>query len=160
MPGEYVRKARAVGQRDNGTPSGSIGPLEQTIRDYGGITPFIAGHYGEINSQLDDFLKQTSRAVAPHMQQKLYVGTTHQAHSVILWALRRKLVGVILRANIDCFQHCMQNSLYASRGTHGNTARARRRRAGQRLFAHNDPYQASFAYQRTFRPFTHAPQYD
>ena len=34
--------------------------LEQTIRDYRGITPFITGHYGEINSQLDDFLKQAS----------------------------------------------------------------------------------------------------
>ena len=48
VPGTYLRKARRVDQRFNGTPVNVIGPMEQRLTDFGKpcVTPLVFGWWG------------------------------------------------------------------------------------------------------------------
>ena len=100
IPGTYVRKARRVDQRFNGTAVNAVGPMEQRLKDFGDpcVTPLVFGCWGEINSEFDDLLKYAASVGASRLWQPMLAASPEKAQGILLWNLRRRVGCEALRA--------------------------------------------------------------
>jgi hypothetical protein len=57
VPAAYDRKAAALDARLFNTPPGQTGPVQDKLRSYGPVLPFVSGAFGEINDDGDHVLE-------------------------------------------------------------------------------------------------------
>eukprot|EP00037_Helgoeca_nana_P028923 m.342991 g.342991 ORF g.342991 m.342991 type:complete len:727 (+) comp27865_c4_seq3:52-2232(+) len=145
VPREYERKAHQnIDVKFNGTAPGDVGPMEQCLKDHGGVVPLVFGHYGEICYEFDRLLQEAAETGAARLRDALYVKTAEQAKTVLLWKLRRKMAASIFRANLDCFQSQMEHLTGDAGSARRNHAFARKR-----FFARGDLSRTTYEYRQT-----------
>jgi hypothetical protein len=145
VPREYERKAHNnIDVKFNGTAPDAVGPMEQCLKDHGGVNPLVFGHFGEICYEFDRLLQQAAETGAARLRDALFVKTAEQAKTVLLWKLRRKLAASIFRANLDCFQSQMEH-------LSGDAGNARRNHAfaRKRFCARGDLSRTTYEYRQT-----------
>jgi hypothetical protein len=155
IPGTYVRKARRVDQRFNGTAVNAVGPMEQRLKDFGDpcVTPLVFGWWGEINSEFDDLLKYAASVGASRLWQPMLAASPEKAQGILLWNLRRRIGCEALRANV---QHLMDRSAFITGDA--AAAAARRDRAMSTYFQGGDPGSVGQAYAMS--RLNHGPRGD
>jgi hypothetical protein len=68
----------------NGTAPGAVGPMEQCLKDHGGVNPLVFGHFGEISYEFDRLLQQAAETGAEgctlsvHFPQSMNLKPTNQ----------------------------------------------------------------------------------
>ena len=150
IPNEYLSKARTVDEKYNNTPSGQIGPMQQALKDKGGVHPIIFGAYGDTNDGFNKLLSSVAEIGSTRLQAALGTQTQDQARLVLLWQLRRKMAAAVIRANMDCLQLRMG---YLGNTTGYGAPRRRRQQARRRFFGNLDPSEVTAQFRNSFSTY-------
>jgi len=96
---EYVKKAQQADRKWNTTPSGSIGPIESRLNEFGTVTPFVFGFLGEASKAVHNTIKDMAAAGSEHLWRQMGQTSQANAYGILLRKLRRRLGVAATRAN-------------------------------------------------------------
>jgi hypothetical protein len=97
VPAEYRSAAREVDRKYNGTPAGTVGPVETLLNSMPQVGCFSVGAFGEVNKTVGLFLGKLAEKGSDVPE---HFGCCHgkeQAKGVVAQFLNRRLGRVLLR---------------------------------------------------------------
>jgi hypothetical protein len=98
LNGEYLRKAKNLDQKFNGTAGGVVGPVEQPpIVPAPGqlVQRLVFGAFGDASPDFDVLVQATATTGARKHWQKMQCKSPTEAFGIIVWKIR-KLLGVAM----------------------------------------------------------------
>ena len=124
VPRDYVAKAQAADQKYCHTLPGTVGPIEQRLRNFTHVVPLVFGAYGELNEGVETLLSQLAELGAKRHWRRMTATNHEVAKGAIAWLLRRRWGMTALRENARLK---LERVEFIERGSAAAASRARRR---------------------------------
>ena len=121
LPGEYIRKARAVDAKYCGILQGEDGPVQLRLRRYDPVKGLVFGHFGEASPDVHKLVSALARAAALRS-----AGADDTRHGLLSWFYKRRWSITAVRAAAR-----LTLARLASAVGHGTTSAAHRRAAAE-----------------------------
>ena len=83
----------------NDTPSGSVGPIESRLNQFGTVTPFVFGFLGEASTAVHETIKDMAAVGSEHLWRQMGQTSQANAYGILLRKLIRTLGVAATRAN-------------------------------------------------------------
>ena len=99
VPRDYVAKAQTADQKYCHTLPGTVGPIEQRLRNFTHVVPLVFGAYGEVNEGVETLLSQLAELGAKRHWRRMKATNHEVAKGAIAWLLRRRWGMTALREN-------------------------------------------------------------